>query len=91
MREVKKTYSIKGMHCSSCVMLIEGALREVSGVKNAQVNYASEKATIEYDPALVSESQIESAVDNVGYKITVSEDLKTQDQEKIEKQKASAL
>ena len=40
------TLSIEGMHCSSCSALIEKSLRRVSGVEEAQVNFASEKARI---------------------------------------------
>ena len=53
---VKKIFiSISGTHCASCVSAIENALGSFKGVKSASVNFASEKAKIEYDPALVVE------------------------------------
>ena len=53
--------AIKGMHCASCVAKIESALRKVPGVRNATVNYGTEKAYIEYDPKKVSEKRFEKA------------------------------
>ena len=47
----KKIYlniGIKGMHCASCAVNIEKALQKEPGVKSANVNYATEKAYIEY-------------------------------------------
>ena len=40
----KTEIQIKGMHCSSCELLVEDELLEVSGVKSAKVNYREGKA-----------------------------------------------
>ena len=45
----KHTFKIKGMHCASCAVRIEGALKELPDVKNASVNYALEEAFVESD------------------------------------------
>ncbi|MFA5894079.1 MAG: heavy metal-associated domain-containing protein, partial [Candidatus Margulisiibacteriota bacterium] len=50
MAKEKLFISIAGMHCASCVTSIENALRGFRGVISANVNFASEKATVEYDP-----------------------------------------
>ena len=39
----KQIFAIKGMHCASCVRLIERAVGKVSGVESANVNLAIEK------------------------------------------------
>ena len=62
----KRSFSIKGMHCASCVGVIEKSLKKTPGVKDAVVNLATEKATITYDSDNCSEEQISSAVANVG-------------------------
>ncbi len=67
MKEIKKTYPIKGMHCASCVATIERSLKKVPGVSSAAVNLATEKATVSYDAAKVKDADILSAVANVGY------------------------
>ncbi len=87
MAEIKKTFSLRGMHCASCVTIIEGSLKEVPGVSSATVNLANAKATVSYDPSLVTDEHLSSAVSNVGYKAMIGEELKSEDEEKIEKQK----
>ena len=49
MSKIKKTFSIKGMHCASCVLVIEKSLKNIEGVSDASVNLMTEKATITYD------------------------------------------
>jgi P-type Cu+ transporter len=45
---------ITGMTCASCVARNERALRRVQGVSQASVNFATERATITFDPDVVS-------------------------------------
>ena len=59
---------IVGMHCASCAITIEKSIKKVHGVKDANVNYASEKATVEVDNE-VKEKDLEKAVESVGYKV----------------------
>jgi Cu+-exporting ATPase len=59
---------IEGMSCASCVAKIERGLAAVPGVKNASVNLATEKATVEYRPAETSPPQIEEAIRALGYR-----------------------
>jgi Cu+-exporting ATPase len=87
MTEIKKTYPIKGMHCASCVGVIEKSLKKTPGVKDAVVNLATEKATVTYDSNVCKEEQIASAVANVGYKALVEQENISEDEEKIEKAK----
>ena len=47
----KTSLQITGMTCATCVAHVEEALKSVSGVSAVNVNLASEKATVEYDPA----------------------------------------
>lgn len=85
--EVKKTYPIKGMHCASCVRVIERSLLKTLGVKNAIVNLVTEKATVTYDSEICTDEQIALAVSNVGYKAITDHDTSSDDQEKLEKTK----
>jgi Cu+-exporting ATPase len=61
--------SIAGMHCASCVTSIENALRSFNGVKDAKVNFASEKATVIYDPAITDMAAIEKVIEATGYSV----------------------
>ena len=87
MAEIKKTFAIEGMHCASCVSVLERTLKKVPGVKEATVNLASEKATVLFDEQKVNDNQLSSAVANVGYKALLNEDARTEDEEKLAKQK----
>ncbi len=87
MAEIKKTYPIGGMHCASCVRIIEKALTKTSGISSAVVNLATEKATVTYDPKICNEEQIVSAVSGVGYKIITKDDDISPDLEKAQKAK----
>ncbi len=55
------------MHCTACAGLIERTLRKVMGVNSANVNYASEKATVLYDENLVSAERLAATVMDAGY------------------------
>src|SRR3989344_3604726 len=69
----KEQFPILGMHCVSCALTIEGALKKVPGVKNASVNFATEKATVEYEGG-ASEEQLQKAVRATGYKLIIEAD-----------------
>lgn len=84
---MKKTFSIKGMHCASCVMTLEGSLSKIPGVSRANVNLATEKATVDYDPAQVTDQHLVSAVANVGYQARIAEEVQSEDHEKAEREK----
>ncbi len=85
--QTKKTFGIKGMHCASCVRIIEQSLKETPGVTNAVVNLATNKATVTYNPEKATEHHIHAAVANVGYQAIKDEDVVPEDQDKLQKQK----
>jgi Cu+-exporting ATPase len=63
---------ITGMHCASCVARIEGALRQVPGVRMVSVNLATEKALVELDPAEAKVEALLCAVEEAGYGAALS-------------------
>lgn len=66
----KKILIITGMHCASCSQNIEKSLEKTLGVAGATVNLASEKATVEYDPAKISLEKIIFIIEKSGYGAT---------------------
>jgi Cu+-exporting ATPase len=58
---------IKGMTCATCVNRIEKVLKKNSGISNATVNLATEKAAISYDPSLLNVETIITMITNAGY------------------------
>ena len=65
--ETSVTIGITGMHCASCATQTEKALSKLDGVGAANVNYASEAATVKFDPSKVSTADLEQAVKDAGY------------------------
>lgn len=58
---------VRGMHCASCVAAIEGALRRTPGVLKAEVNPATETATVDYLTSLADFRAVKEAVESTGY------------------------
>ncbi|MDH5746633.1 MAG: heavy metal translocating P-type ATPase [Candidatus Bathyarchaeota archaeon] len=63
----KSQLKVKGMHCASCAQSIEKVLKEHRGVKEANVNFATEKAYIVYDPNLTDKKELIETVRSTGY------------------------
>jgi Cu+-exporting ATPase len=61
---------ITGMTCASCANRIERGLNKLDGV-TASVNYATEKATVAFDPGAVAPEQLIAAVQAVGYETSL--------------------
>src|SRR5215472_3279938 len=62
-------FPIKGMHCAGCVAKVERALRGVPGVAEANVNLATERATVWVRPDSPGLPAIRTAVAGVGYNV----------------------
>ena len=58
---------ITGMTCASCANRIERKLNKIDGVE-ATVNYATERATVDYDPITVGPADLLGAVEATGYR-----------------------
>lgn len=58
---------ILGMHCQSCVTLLTKALQKQTGVKYANVNLTTEKATVEFDENLINEEKIIGVIKSLNY------------------------
>jgi Cu+-exporting ATPase len=57
---------VEGMTCSSCAGRVEKSLNQLEGVE-ATVNFATERATVSFDPAQVAPEDLVEAVEGVGY------------------------
>lgn len=87
MSQTKQSFSIRGMHCASCVQTTERALKKVPGVKDAVVNLATEKATVTYDTQKTTPDKLADSVAAVGYTL----ELEEKDDADIEKEKKDSL
>lgn len=64
---VEITIKTKDMHCVSCEKIIKNALLNVNGVKDAKIDYTTEKAIIEFDPSQTDIETIMKTIKKVGY------------------------
>ncbi|MDF1498457.1 MAG: heavy metal translocating P-type ATPase [Patescibacteria group bacterium] len=70
----KKEFRIKGMHCASCALNIENNLGKIPDIKKADVNFASEKAYVEYDCANCDEEKIIANIKESGYEANATKE-----------------
>lgn len=68
---------IMGMTCANCSETNETALERVPGVIDASVNFATDEAQVDYNPADVSMSQLYEAIESVGYSPIREDDNET--------------
>ena len=67
-RKKRKTVvPVIGMTCTNCAATIEKGLAAVPGVEKASVNFASEKVSLEYDPAKVDLGRLSKTISDLGY------------------------
>ncbi|HEX7975815.1 MAG TPA: heavy metal translocating P-type ATPase [Anaerolineales bacterium] len=67
------TLPVTGMTCANCVATIERSLKKVDGVQQAMVNLSSERATVEYDPALTDMEGLIGRIRKAGYDVATGE------------------
>ncbi len=65
------SFALTGIVCAKCAVTIDRALAQLEGIVTAQVNFATERATVVYDPARVSLATIVRAVQSEGFDVPV--------------------
>jgi P-type Cu+ transporter len=60
---------VEGMTCASCAARIQRGLDGVDGVAEANVNYATSRATVTYDPAQVAPAALARTIGDLGYRV----------------------
>ncbi len=74
-KKEKAQISITGMTCTNCAATIEKGLASVPGVENARVNFASEKATVDYNPEEVSLAALQHTITELGYGVATKKSV----------------
>ena len=67
MQKRKEIIRIGGMHCASCAQSVESALRHEPGIISVNVNFATEKALLEYDDDKISLERVSKIIKETGY------------------------
>lgn len=71
----KDTYPVLDMSCAACASQVEKTLQTHKGVLSANVNFANNSVNIEFDQELTSLSELQQAVESVGYGLVVDTQL----------------
>lgn len=64
---------VKGMHCATCALSISKGLFKKEGISKADVNFATEKAVVEYDPEQVSLDEISEVIRDLEFEPVLPE------------------
>ncbi|MGE5295001.1 MAG: heavy metal translocating P-type ATPase, partial [Solirubrobacterales bacterium] len=86
------TLPVAGMHCASCVLRIERSLSVLNGVVRASVNLATERATIDYLPGVITPQDLRRTIERLGYTVperTASDVGTVEDREKASREAAT--
>ncbi len=67
--EKKVVLSDLGMYCSSCHNAVAAALKKTTGVQTSFVNTSSDRATVVFDPQVVTIEQINASIKKSGFKV----------------------
>lgn len=86
-KDKEVTVPIQGMTCAACAVRIEKVVGKMEGVASASVNFATEKATVKYDPSKVRISEIKQSIVKAGYKALEIENKTSVDEDKLRKEK----
>ncbi len=91
MNRTERVYlTLYGMHCASCAAIIERALKKVPGVKEVQVNFGAEKASVVFDESIGKKEDLLEAVKKAGYraKLVTEGEIKSDLERKDEQTKS---
>ena len=69
MSDDKITLPVTGMTCANCAMNIERTLKKLSGVTNAQVNFAAEQAAVSFDPQQLQVQDVITQIKGSGFSV----------------------
>jgi len=74
-RSAKASVHVTGMTCTTCAATIEKGLCDTRGVRQANVDFTSEKAYVEYDPAEVDLTKIKNTISQIGYGVATKKSI----------------
>mgnify|MGYP001579553343 FL=1 len=67
VKEETITLNVRGMSCSQCTKRVEGELKKITGVKNAEASLQEAKVKITFEKGKVTAEQLTEAINNMGY------------------------
>jgi copper chaperone CopZ len=65
----KQTFRVTDIHCTACVMRLEGLEDDLPGVKRIRASYQKQQLEVEYDEKQLTAAQIVGAIQRLGYAV----------------------
>ncbi|MDZ7835265.1 MAG: heavy metal translocating P-type ATPase [Alkalibacterium sp.] len=88
----KSTLKIEGMTCTSCAGNIEKTIKKLKGIVSVNINFATEKLTVEYDPKIIRINDMQKSVSSIGYELKIEENENADvDEDEVKINKAKKL
>jgi Cu2+-exporting ATPase len=87
MATVSETYRVEGMSCTACAQSVESMLSSVKGVERAEVNYATNTASVEYNDKITEIASIKLALQSIGYDLAEDPGIDLEKLQKLEDKK----
>jgi len=92
MNITQTVFRVRGMHCASCARSVEVNVGKLSAVQSVSVNLAGESAAISYDSDILSQKEIISAINKLGFKASLpSENDGNEDEKNISREKTKLI
>ena len=88
---MKQSFAVKNMMCAMCVAHVRKAIESLPGIKDVNVNLASNSALIEYDESQITPAQIKEAVVAAGYDMDTTPLSAESDDSEAEKKKSRSF
>jgi Cu+-exporting ATPase len=85
MSEKKEIFVIEGMHCSSCAVAIEKALKRRDGISDADLTFATEKLEVKFNEDKTNIPSIKEIVEKVGFKAHLEDEVVSKEEIHIRK------
>ena len=63
----KITFRVPDMHCSACVMRLEGLEDELGGIQRIRASFHRQEMSVDFDENIINEGQIIVAIEAKGY------------------------
>ena len=89
LETLEKTMVIEGMTCAACAKAVERVTKKLPGVVESNVNIATEKLKIVYEPSLTDIADIKRVISKAGYKALEIEEGKKEESNKAERESKS--
>ena len=72
------TLHVGGMTCGACTSAVEGAFKDVTGIKSFSISLLSERAVIEHDTSIISPEKLAETIEDTGFDAEILETKSSQ-------------